>query len=166
MVLKRVLPARQSRLLVTAPSSRNVNMVDDEDDESEQGMTTTSSSSLGTRKKSESAQRGLGLTDTIGIELAIVFGAAIFFRRLWILHFIHFIVLRRTLILAIAWIDYFFDAGLYEEVKRTALYIYRISMSHTEKALSGDSMRLFFAASWLQVNDFCFHRLYHCLHFL
>ncbi|CAJ1942516.1 unnamed protein product [Cylindrotheca closterium] len=94
--------------------------------------------------------RGLGLTDNFGVELAIVVGSAIFFRRLWILHGIHFIVLRRTLRLAIAWIDYFFEAGIYEEIKRTAVYIFRFYLNHTEKALSGDSMRLFFAASWLQ----------------
>jgi len=125
----------------------------DEMDESEKHDTsarydTSAAGNLSTRIEPEDT--GLGLSNNFGVELAIVVSLAIVLRRLWILHGIHFIVLRRTLRLAVAWIDYFFDAGIYEDVKRTALNIFRISMSNTEKALSGDSMRLFFAASSLQ----------------
>jgi len=122
------------------------NLEEDEEEELLPQNDTTANDDMAAKDQSEH----LGLTDNFGVELAIVVGCAIFFRRLWILHGIHFIVLRRTLRLAIAWIDYFFEAGIYEEVKRTALYIFRLYMNQTEKALSGDSMRLFFAASWLQ----------------
>ena len=152
MVLKRVLPPKQSKLCVTAPSSRNMNMANYDESEEESEHSNTAAAPKGNvEKKHESAGHiSLGLAEHFGLELLFVIGCAIYFRRLWILHGIHFIILRRTLRLAIAWIDYFFDAGIYEEVKRTALYIFRFYMSHTEKALSGDSMRLFFAASWLQ----------------
>ncbi|KAL3939081.1 MAG: hypothetical protein SGBAC_006126 [Bacillariaceae sp.] len=145
---------RKSKLCVVAPSSRNLDKPIanlDEEEEPEplpHNDTTPNGGSMATKHHLEN--HGLGLTDNFGLELAIVVGSAILFRRLWILHCIHFIVLRRTVRLAVAWIDYFFDAGIYEEVKRTALYIFRFYMSHTEKALSGDSLRLFVAASWLQ----------------
>lgn len=149
MVLKRVLPARKSKLCVTAQSSRNMNKdLIDMEEETEHSATAATPNGSATHERA--GHMGLGLTENFGLELFFVIGCAILFRRLWILHGIHFIVLRRTLRLAIAWIDYFFDAGIYEEVKRTAVYIYRLSMSHTEKALSGDSVRLFFAASSLQ----------------
>jgi len=151
MVLRKVLTPKPAKLCVTAPSSRDIGIAPadlDVNDETDQFDITTANNNLSTR--SEPGETGLGLADNFVVELAIVVMCAIVFRRLWILHGIHFIVLRRTLRLAIAWIDYFFDAGIYEEVKRTALHIFRISMKETEKALSGDSIRLFFAASSLQ----------------
>jgi len=156
MALKRVLSSNRGsgKLCVVAPSSRNLdtanaNLEQEEELEPLPQNGTTTNDNLVT--KHPLIHQGLGLTDNFGVELAIVVGSAIFFRRIWILHGIHFIVLRRTLRLAIAWIDYFFEAGIYEEIKRTALYIFRFYLNHTEKALSGDSMRLFVAASWLQV---------------
>jgi hypothetical protein len=130
----------------------NMANYEDSDEESEQSNIAPAAAPNGNLDtKHESAGHiSLGLAEHFGLELLFVVCCAIYFRRLWILHGIHFIILRRTLRLAIAWIEYFFDAGIYEEVKRTALYIFRFYMSHTEKALSGDSMRLFFAASWLQ----------------
>lgn len=157
MPLKRVLAAKRSKLCVVAPSSRNLDLsvadVEEEDDLKPLARYDKKSTNDSLATNHPSVRRGLGLADSFGLELAIVVGSAIFFRRIWILHGIHLIVLRRTLRLAIAWIDYFFDAGIYEEIKRTALYIFRFYLNHTEKALSGDSMRLFFAASWLKVCD-------------
>jgi hypothetical protein len=115
---------------------------------------TAQESSLSTQLQQQG--NALNLADNLFLELIVVIGCAIFFRRLWILHGITIVFLRRMLKLGFAWLDFLLDTGVIHEIMSITRHIFKFAFKNTEKALQGDSLRIFFAASWLQVRNFCF----------
>eukprot|EP00980_Cylindrotheca_fusiformis_P001712 scaffold388_cov114-Cylindrotheca_fusiformis.AAC.21 len=109
----------------------------------------TQDDSLPTRPP-EHGELSLKFTDNFLLQLLIVIGLAVFFRRLWILHGITVLFLHRMLTLGFRWFDFFVDTGVFDQVFRITRYIFRFAFKNTEKALQGDSLRILFAASWLQ----------------
>lgn len=96
-------------------------------------------------------EKSLTVGDNVFLQLFVVIACAMFFRRLWMLHGITILFLRRMLILGLRWFDFFMDTGVFHEIMSITGYIFRFAFKNTEKVLQGDSLRMFFAASWLQV---------------
>jgi hypothetical protein len=152
MGVKKVLsPNRKKRYLVLGQSDQ---FAPAEPDLSSFTNPTSQESSLSTQLQQQ--DNSPNLADNLFLELIVVIGCAIFFRRSWILHGITIVFLRRMLKLGFAWLDFFLDTGVLHEIMSITRYIFKFAFKNTEKVLQGDSVRMFFAASWLQVRNFCF----------